>query len=868
MATALTNSQRRTYKATYAPTQIDPKNQQDVEASTRITRALEKVGFVRSLELYEAELPVLRERIQQSQTSPDVQQQLLKALDLIEPLARDPSPLATLRHAPSFAALSIDTLVTLGHLLANARQKLADEILASLQQISLQHMAALQQANHTPSAVASNESLGQMSPESSHIVAAGNTQSKMVALTPYQSQNSSPIPPLLETIQWGLAQGLPQIEELYTHARALTPAASSLSALGTQAVLLDFLSRVQIWGAATESAASGFQEHRDIQPIGRLHLERLDMTPVGLERGELVHSVPLTPKETVNISHKEWATTTQEFESIVQDFFEGYSEQGVAEKNDLSQSTDSQSKHSTALNVGASLSASYSSVTLSSSFGYNATSDDSQALKDSRNHSVSVTRQSSARTRKDHKITFKVTSVAGSEDQSVRVITNPSDTNAMRVDYYQLMRKWRVDLYRYGLRLTYDIAIPNPGVDLIHQLQDLSNLDALINAPPNFPVAVAQVTPDTWITLAAQYNASVDPPPELTRTIASHKEIDKSEQDAANYNYDFIDFEVDENYYVDQATLTMDANLWTHDAHNFVILGLGRDTLGQSPVDLPFLQGLSGTFSVIYRYQGINRASISVNLSLKVKDTVLQAWQFKAWEAMSQAYLEAYERDRQILKERRDALAAEIGQWDALTLRQMEQEAMMKGVMRWLFGPAFEFVPADVETILKKPPDTLSFEEWERVIGFGEFVKYIHQAIEWENILYFTYPYFWDLPENWDFKLFLNHPDALHRIFLRAGSARVVLTIRPGFEESFTQLLETGAFGELPGNHPYLTIAQEIENYAKTNYPGIPPANPDGSVDDGAVEKGELGILAARWYEYTPTSAMDISINTKLGELA
>ena len=109
----------------------------------------------------------------------------------------------------------------------------------------------------------------------------------------------------------------------------------------------------------------------------------------------------------------------------------------------------------------------------------------------------------------------------------------------------------------------------------------------------------------------------------------------------------------------------------------------------------------------------------------------------------------------------------------------------------------------------------------------GEFIKYVHNAIEWENVLYFTYPYFWDDTALWQFKKFLYHPDPTHRTFLRAGAARVVLTIRPGFEPSFTSLIESGAFEGLPGPHPYVTIAQEIQDFANTNYPGFPPANPE-----------------------------------------
>jgi hypothetical protein len=156
-------------------------------------------------------------------------------------------------------------------------------------------------------------------------------------------------------------------------------------------------------------------------------------------------------------------------------------------------SNDSQSQHATALNVGASLSASYSSVTLSTSFGYNATTNDTQSKKDSRNHSIDITKKASARTKKDHKVTFKVTSVAGSEDQSVRVISNPSQTDTMRIDYFQLARKWKVDLLRYGLRMTYDIVIPNPGSGIVTLVDEIKALDALINMPFAFTLPLSAI---------------------------------------------------------------------------------------------------------------------------------------------------------------------------------------------------------------------------------------------------------------------------------------------------------------------------------------------------------------------------------------
>jgi len=59
-----------------------------------------------------------------------------------------------------------------------------------------------------------------------------------------------------------------------------------------------------------------------------------------------------------------------------------------------------------------------------------------------------LTRKASSRVKKEHKQSFKVASAAGTEDQAVRLIINPFPDKATRVDYYQLVRKWRVDLYR------------------------------------------------------------------------------------------------------------------------------------------------------------------------------------------------------------------------------------------------------------------------------------------------------------------------------------------------------------------------------------------------------------------------------------
>jgi len=135
-------------------------------------------------------------------------------------------------------------------------------------------------------------------------------------------------------------------------------------------------------------------------------------------------------------------------------------------------------------------------------------------------------------------------------------------------------------------------------------------------------------------------------------------------------------------------------------------------------------------------------------------------------------------------------------------------------------------------------------QDWSIMSQYGQLVTFINEAIEWENVVYFLYSYFWDIPTSWKFIRGLQHQDSTRQAFLRAGSARVVLTIRKGFETAFTWLTEHGNLDmptPIPPS-PYLTIAQQIEAYDSTNYPGIPPANPAGGVNVGGQHAGTISV--------------------------
>ena len=567
-----------------------------------------------------------------------------------------------------------------------------------------------------------------------------------------------------------------------------------------------------------------------IEPVGRLHLERLTMVPAGIERGELLYSVPLAPAEVVNISHKEWSTQSEEFEKIVQDVFEKYSEEGVAEKKELSQATNSQQRHDSAY----SLSGSYSYAgSAKVNFSYKRSAEDQEAEQASRKTSSDTTHKASTRTTSDHKYSFKVESAYGSEDQTVRRIENPSKTEATRLDYYQMVRKWRVDLYRYDVRLTYDMVIPSPGALLSRQLAEIRDLDKKLDEPFVFSLRPQDITPDTWEEYEAEFGGRISPPLVTPKPVKYNEAIEwRSHDESSTEIVKLIQIPIGQDYEVTSGHFTASygrhndqkVELWVAGEHNdYTNNAEGVKARTDSPLRNRY--GLSGDIPILYAHRFVSFGMVTIDLTISATAAAISRWQNETWRSFRDSAEEHYFQARQVLTERRERLLDELNQWDSLTLREMEREAIMRGVIQWILGPDFKFGAPGLTEVAGEDvaPDSAN---WIPVLEYGEFTKFIHNAIEWENVLFFLYPYFWTAPES-DFKLFLKHPDSRHREFLRAGSARVVLTVRPGYEVEFTTLLETGFLTPDPNTPvPYLSIAEEIQNFAKTNYPGIPPANP------------------------------------------
>ena len=104
----------------------------------------------------------------------------------------------------------------------------------------------------------------------------------------------------------------------------------------------------------------------------------------------------------------------------------------------------------------------------------------------------------------------------------------------------------------------------------------------------------------------------------------------------------------------------------------------------------------------------------------------------------------------------------------------------------------------------------------------------------------YEYPYFWDANAVNEGKQLLQHPDPEHREFLRAGAARIIVAIKPGYEEKVLSLLEQGEVGILVEGHSFKAVIDQVKAEAEARKQG-----PD---------------LVAEWETWTPTGALDLEV--------
>ena len=239
----------------------------------------------------------------------------------------------------------------------------------------------------------------------------------------------------------------------------------------------------------------------------------------------------------------------------------------------------------------------------------------------------------------------------------------------------------------------------------------------------------------------------------------------------------------------------------------------------------------SGTIPItVYAYDYFIGFSCVVNVNCQLLPETYAEWQETTFDQLAAAYqalLNAFHLERDTRNQQAGGLSLagppELNQSRAVNELRRTVIQDLRGVL----------MNGDDSPVLTDGK-TLPFAQGEPYVPVGQptaeetnLIQFFEQVLEWENLVYICYPYYWARHDQWITDTTSASADPVFDQFLNAGSARVVVPARPGFENLvlfylYTGLIWGGSQPPAPNDPDYLSIAQEIQALEQGATDGAP----------------------------------------------
>ncbi|WP_395077138.1 hypothetical protein [Flavobacterium sp.] len=394
--------------------------------------------------------------------------------------------------------------------------------------------------------------------------------------------------------------------------------------------------------------------------------------------------------------------------------------------------------------------------------------------------------------------------------------------------------RWVDKIYRnqvlnYGKRLIYEFMIPEPATFHNAAINDSKNFkDVEIIIKPIDPrigdnVVILKshkdLTEYNYSYWAAVYNAEVNSPQD--KIIYVGKSIDYSSTPSSTAYSKSDTVKIPEGYE------SYSAKLQTSGASPGGTSGWGRYisvifgdksffyTPGWSTQSgVVLIDKYRDSLPIILGTTNHHYANISVNIQCYLTQEAQQQWQIDTFNKIIKAYeIKLSEYNTKLAQAK--ALQIEKVRTNPLFYRQIENTVLRKNCIEYLISHEAlgeKFLLSELSDI----ENTQVLYNDPALETYAAKVKFFEQAFEWNLMSYNFYPFYWANKKNWASLYNVDGvDDSVFRAFLQSGMARVIITIRPGFEEAVNWYMATGQVwngGQVPtmDNPLYISIIDEL----------------------------------------------------------
>ncbi|SHL58132.1 hypothetical protein [Chryseobacterium polytrichastri] len=403
--------------------------------------------------------------------------------------------------------------------------------------------------------------------------------------------------------------------------------------------------------------------------------------------------------------------------------------------------------------------------------------------------------------------------------------------------YRWIDMKYKNQIYNYGKRTMFEFMVPEPS--RLHRLALTVSKAQVLTAPidPRTAPERAWTMPNPKSATVEQiqhwaqiYGVQLDTFPAATKqVIHSPASVPQTNDD---FGIDYSQITIPDNYAAKNASFGCRSSRnrgggWSGARYSEVFCSnLKGDMIGKSEYgDINFDQSVSGlnlTGILSFQVKGHNvkNYNIKVTINCELSDEFINKWKTESFNAIIKAYEAAYqkflEEQARLDAEQKEKEAAAKERQDNF-YRYMEHDTLKHNCIAYLLQ---DYLTTLGQVTTNGAEDTTRMDNFqvylnENLDQYAALAKFMEQAFEWEIMDYTFYPYYWANRKSWQQFYLTESVDPLFRSFLQAGMARIIVTVKPGFEAAVQFFLETGLIwngGTVPviGDPMYMSIVDEM----------------------------------------------------------
>ncbi len=580
---------------------------------------------------------------------------------------------------------------------------------------------------------------------------------------------------------------------------------------------------------------------------------------VRYERGDIAHIENVLKKESKSRVHRRKDVRDETLTSESERETSEERELQTAERFEIQQEASSLIKDDTHFEAGMTLTASYGpAVSATANAGFEMNHSKEEARRTASNFAREVIERSASRVRERTRSERVLRTINEVEETNTHGIDNSKGDGHVIGIYRYVDKVYRAQVYNYGARLLLEFIVPEPasfirqvmGRPLTVDMEPPAKPEIAVNVSTNRPLQPGDITRTNYLEWAAKYYVSdITPPPAdvLWKPLAwdepARPDTGITPETPARKIYKTDQsLEVPEGYVAKQVR----GIIGVSDYQNNIMLSVGETAFALSTA-IP--AGGTGAYTLAFRFdQALSTfPSGKVPIGLVIENcwgyeiTMLvkcdlmtegfEKWQLATYAQIMRAYFELKSLYEQKVSAAEIQRGVTIEGRNPLENRKIERVELKKQVIAMLEQSYFTKPPMDQESVTYAAPGSSSYHEIHFAVAQRErnYIQWFEQSFEWQNLTYAFYPYYWGRQANWREDALGQDTDPLFNHFLRAGAARVVVPVRPGFEKAMGLYLATGIIwsgNQVPqvGDPLFVSAIEEIQEQLD----GEPEGTPEG----------------------------------------